>query len=124
MEVKLTVVEQGAKGELELVSVRVAIAEADALDEVVIGDGVGICGTGIDLDEEVEVVVHNAKGEDLEAAEALKATHNGSENSLFIRPKDLVAINDAANDMISGGGKEVMKKETRLAHNKTNSLAI
>ena len=61
------------------------------------------------LDQEVEMVAHEAVGGYAEAAESLQLSKNGSENFLFIRMKKDPAIHHPGDAVIETASRSVSK---------------
>jgi hypothetical protein len=103
-------------------------ALADGGGELVAGEEVEVCedlvwgGEGVwgralgDLEEDVEVVVHDGEGEDADAAEAFTFAEEGDEVVHFGGAEDGALVDDAREAVIEGRGPVQWRLETARAH--------
>ena len=77
------------------------VGGAEALEEFLIGEAVG--GEGRDFEEDVEVVGHEAVGEDSAAGEGFAFAHDFAEVFAFVVFEDEAAVDDAGNDVVEDG---------------------
>ena len=108
--------EQGGVGELsaDLLDVCWWVNGADALEQFcVVGRGFWAFW---DFDEEVEVVAHEAEGEDLDAAEMGVLAHQAGEVLLFDLAEDELSIHHAGHAVVEAAGGIGMGLEASCSH--------
>jgi hypothetical protein len=71
------------------------------VEEFLIGEAVG--GEGRDFEEEVEVVGHEAVGEDAAAGEVFLHAHEFAEVFAFVFVEDEAPVDDAGDAVVEGG---------------------
>ncbi len=105
-------VEALADGDRELVA-REELEVREDLERGRQGEGIR---TLRNLEENVEMVVHDGEGEDADAAEAFTFADEGDEVVLFLGAEDGAFIGDAGNAVIEGAGSVVGKLESAHTH--------
>ena len=77
------------------------VEDGEAAEEFVLGDGVG--GAWGDFEEDVEVIGHEAVGEDAAAGEVLGHAHEGAEFVEFLGSEGKASVDDAGDEVVDGG---------------------
>ncbi len=78
-----------------------AVEGGESLEELVVGDAVGRWGRN--FEEDVEVIGHEAVGEDSAAGEGFAFAHDFAEVFAFVLVKDEAAVDDAGDAVVEGG---------------------